>query len=182
MNALCAVGLLMGNGYDLPTLIPLLEKLRGVSGRLQLVEGHPKGAVYVDYAHKPAALEAVLKTLRPHTSSKLVCVFGCGGNRDPGKRQMMGRIAQDMADKVIVTDDNPRYENPDDIRAEIMSAAPGAQEIGDRAKAIQVAIGELEEGDVLVVAGKGHEQGQIVGEEVHPFDDAEEIKKAIGEL
>ncbi len=179
MNALCAVGLVMADGYDVEDLIPLLEKLRGVSGRLQLVDGHPNGAVYVDYAHKPAALEAVLNTLRPHTKNNLVCVFGCGGNRDPGKREMMGSIARQLADKVIITDDNPRYEDADQIRAQILKAIPDAQEIADRQLAIQTAVNNLEEGDVLVVAGKGHEQGQIVGEEAHPFDDAAEIKKAI---
>ena len=179
MNALCALGLVLSQDNDPAKFIPLLEQLRGVPGRLQLVPGHKKGAVYVDYAHKPAALEAILKTLRPHTEGKLVCVFGCGGNRDPGKRPIMGKIAGDLADKVIVTDDNPRYEDAAAIRASIMEAVPTATEIGDRAKAIETAVAELGEGDVLVVAGKGHEQGQIVAETVHIFDDVEEVKKAI---
>lgn len=179
MNALCALSLVLASDFDPDKYIPLLEELRGVSGRLQLVPGHKKGAVYVDYAHKPAALEAVLDTLRPHTENNLVCVFGCGGNRDPGKREMMGEIATRLADKVIVTDDNPRYEDAAAIRAQIMAAATGATEVADRAEAIERAVRELEDGDVLVVAGKGHEQGQIVGEEVHPFDDVAEVKKAI---
>jgi UDP-N-acetylmuramoyl-L-alanyl-D-glutamate--2,6-diaminopimelate ligase len=182
MNALCALGLVLAQDNDPEKYIPLLEELRGVPGRLQLVEGHPKGAVYVDYAHKPAALEMVLNTLRPHTENNLVCVFGCGGNRDPGKRPMMGKIANDLADKVIVTDDNPRYEEASDIRAQILDAVPKAIEVADRAQAIQRAIDELEEGDVLVIAGKGHEQGQIVGETIHDFDDVEEVQKALSKL
>lgn len=182
MNALCALGLVLSQDNDPEKYIPLLEKLRGVAGRLQYVEGHPKGAVYVDYAHKPAALEAVLNTLRPHTEGKLVCLFGCGGNRDPGKRPMMGKIAGELADKVIVTDDNPRYEEPEAIRTQIMEAVPWAIEIADRAEAIKKAVDELEEGDVLVVAGKGHEHGQIIGETVHIFDDLEEVQKAIKSL
>ena len=179
MNALCALGMVLAQDNDADKYVPILENLRGVAGRLQFVAGHPKGAVYVDYAHKPAALETILKTLRPHTEGKLVCVFGCGGNRDPGKRPMMGKIADELADKIIVTDDNPRYEAAADIRAQIMEAVPQAIEIGDRAEAISQAIEGLEKGDVLVVAGKGHEPGQIVGENVHPFDDVEEVQKAI---
>jgi UDP-N-acetylmuramoyl-L-alanyl-D-glutamate--2,6-diaminopimelate ligase len=179
MNALCALGLVLSQDNNPEKYIPTLEKLRGVAGRLQLVSGHPKGSVYVDYAHKPAALEAVLKTLRPHTENNLVCVFGCGGNRDAGKRALMGGIANELADKVIVTDDNPRYEEPAAIREQILDAVPKAVEMGDRAQAIQRAVEELQEGDVLVIAGKGHEQGQIVGDKVHAFDDVEEVKKSI---
>lgn len=179
MNALCALGLVLSLDNDAEKYVPLLAELRGVPGRLQFVSGHPKGAVYVDYAHKPAALETILKTLRPHTEGKLVCVFGCGGNRDAGKRPIMGRIAGDLADVVIVTDDNPRDEEAADIRKQIMAAVPSATEIGDRSEAINTAVQNLSEGDVLVVAGKGHEQGQIIGETVHIFDDVEEVKKAI---
>jgi len=179
LNALCALGLVLSLDNDPEKYIPQLEKLRGVPGRLQLVEGHPIAAVYIDYAHKPAALETVLNTLRPHTQNKLVCVFGCGGNRDPGKRAIMGKIASNLADKVIVTDDNPRYEDANEIRKQILDAALNASEIADRAEAIEFAIKELEEGDVLVIAGKGHEQGQIIGEEVLPFDDLEQAKEAI---
>lgn len=182
MNALCALGLVMALGGEVKKYVPLLEELRGVAGRLQYVAGHPNGSVYIDYAHKPAALEAVLNTLRPHTKNNLVCLFGCGGNRDEGKRGLMGKISSDLADVTIVTDDNPRYENPEKIRAQILEAVPNAREIGSRSEAIRYAIQNLGEGDVLVVAGKGHEQGQMVGDEVHPFDDLEEVKKAIGEL
>lgn len=179
MNTLCALGMVLAGDEDFDKYVPLIEKLQGVPGRLQLVSGHSKGAVYVDYAHKPAALETVLKTLRPHTSGKLVCVFGCGGNRDPGKRAMMGKIATDLADKVIITDDNPRYEDAQEIRAQILDAAPNAIEIADRAQAIQKSVSNLENGDVLVVAGKGHELGQIIGDEILPFNDFEEVEKAI---
>lgn len=182
MNAFCALGLVLAQDNNPDKYVPLLQDLQGVPGRLQFVTGHSNGAVYVDYAHKPAALEVVLKTLRPHTEGKLVCVFGCGGNRDPGKRPMMGKIASDLADEVIVTDDNPRYEEAKDIRAQILEAAQGAKEIDDRAEAIRFAVNNLKKGDVLVVAGKGHEQGQIVGEKVLPFDDVKEVEKAIGEM
>lgn len=179
MNALCALGLVLALDFDPAKYIPTLENLRGVPGRLQLVSGHPEAAIYVDYAHKPAALETVLKTLRPHTTGNLICLFGCGGNRDPGKRAMMGKIASDLADKVIVTDDNPRYEDATEIRRQILEAAPSAIEISDRAIAIKNSIEGLSTGDVLVIAGKGHEQGQIIGEKVLPFDDLEEAKKII---
>lgn len=182
MNALCALGLVLSLDDNAKKYVPLLEDLRGVAGRLQYISGHKKGAVYVDYAHKPAALEAVLNTLRPHTEGDLVCLFGCGGNRDPGKRSLMGKIANQLADKVIVTDDNPRYEDPALIRKQILETAPSAIEIADRAEAIQKAVNELNEGDVLVVAGKGHEHGQIIGETVHIFDDVDEVEKAIQSL
>lgn len=180
MNALCALGLVLAGDGDTDTVVPMLSKLQGVPGRLQLVSGpDAPAAVYVDYAHKPAALEAVLNTLRPHTEGRLICLFGCGGNRDAGKREIMGRIATGLADKVIVTDDNPRNENPKSIRAAILSGAPDAVEIGNRREAIQWAISELEKGDVLVIAGKGHEQGQIIGDHVEPFDDVEEAQEAL---
>lgn len=182
MNALCALGMVLAKDNDADKYVPLLEKLRGVPGRLQLISGHEKGAVYVDYAHKPAALETVLKTLRPHTEGRLICVFGCGGNRDPGKRAIMGRIASELADVVVVTDDNPRYEEAADIRKEILKAAPDATEIGDRAEAIQWGVKHINDGDVLLVAGKGHEQGQIIAETVLPFNDKEEVEKSIHAL
>jgi UDP-N-acetylmuramoyl-L-alanyl-D-glutamate--2,6-diaminopimelate ligase len=131
------------------------------------------GVVYVDYAHKPGALEAVLTALRPHATGKLAVVVGCGGDRDRGKRPIMGEIATRLADRVVVTDDNPRSEDPAAIRAEIMAAAPGALEIGDRAAAIRHAMRELRAGDVLVIAGKGHETYQIVGAVKHDFDDSQ---------
>ncbi|MAZ76113.1 MAG: UDP-N-acetylmuramoyl-L-alanyl-D-glutamate--2,6-diaminopimelate ligase [Micavibrio sp.] len=179
MNALCALGLVLASDNDPGKYVPLLQKLRGVPGRLQLVEGSQKGAVYVDYAHKPAALETVLKTLRPHTEGRLICLFGCGGDRDAGKRPMMGKIADDLSDVVVVTDDNPRSEDAALIRREILTACPDAKEIGDRADAIAWCVSHLQEGDVLLVAGKGHEEGQIIGGKVEPFNDVEEVEKSI---
>jgi UDP-N-acetylmuramoyl-L-alanyl-D-glutamate--2,6-diaminopimelate ligase len=179
MNALCALGLVLSQDDNPDKYAPLLDQLNGVPGRLQFIDGLEEGAVYVDYAHKPAALEMVLKTLRPHTQGRLIVVFGCGGNRDVGKRSIMGKIAADYADKVIVTDDNPRYEDPVLIRQKILESAAGATEIADRHNAIESAIVDLKKGDVLIVAGKGHEKGQIVGDDILEFDDVEEVKKAI---
>jgi UDP-N-acetylmuramoyl-L-alanyl-D-glutamate--2,6-diaminopimelate ligase len=135
--------------------------------------------VFVDYAHKPDALAKALEALRPYVTDRLIVVFGCGGDRDPGKRSMMGEIASQLADCVVVTDDNPRSENPAAIRAAILVAAPGATEIADRAEAIRVTIGELRRGDVLLIAGKGHETGQIVGQHVLPFSDHEAVAAAL---
>ncbi len=182
-NILCALGLTLGLEEDparYPLYIKALESLQVVRGRLELVGTHPCGApIYVDYAHTPDALENVLQALRPHTTNRLHVVFGCGGDRDPGKRPMMGAIATKLADHVIVTDDNPRTENPKRIRQEIMAAAPRAQDIGDRRHAIETAVASLKTGDVLVVAGKGHEQGQIIDRVTHPFDDAAEVRTAL---
>lgn len=159
-----------------------LSGLSGVCGRLEKV-GEINGAIcIVDYSHKPDALTHVLDAARPFTPGRLFCVFGCGGDRDRGKRPIMGRIAVEKADVVIVTDDNPRTEQPETIRSEIMAAASGAREIGDRSEAIRFAVSQLQPGDVLIVAGKGHETGQIVGETVLPFSDHEEIRAAIAEL
>ncbi len=133
------------------------------------------GLLVVDYAHKPEALTAALRAVRPFASGKLICVFGCGGDRDRGKRPIMGAISAEEADLTIVTDDNPRSENPAAIRAEILAGAPGAREIGDRAEAIAVGASLVRAGDVLVVAGKGHETGQIVGDRVIPFSDHEAV-------
>jgi UDP-N-acetylmuramoyl-L-alanyl-D-glutamate--2,6-diaminopimelate ligase len=138
--------------------------------------------VFVDYAHKPDALEKVLAALRPLARRRLMVVFGCGGDRDAGKRAIMGEIAARLADLVIVTDDNPRSENPAAIRGAILAAAPGATEIGDRAQAIRHAVSLLDEGDVLVVAGKGHETGQIVGAKVLPFSDHDAVRAALQEF
>lgn len=183
VNALCALGMTVGLEPDpkrYAKYIDALRHLTGVRGRLEHVASHPNGAaIYVDYAHTPDALETVLNALRPHTVNKLHVVFGCGGDRDPGKRPMMGDIAVRLADKVIVTDDNPRTENPKKIRQQIMDAAPGAVEIGDRRKAIESAVSALKKGDVLVIAGKGHEQGQIIDRVTHPFDDAAEARNAV---
>lgn len=188
MNALCALGLVMA---EVPEdtgrndrLVDALSRLRGAPGRLQLVPGHGRGgAVYVDYAHTPDALENVIGALRPHTAGKLYCLFGCGGDRDPGKRPIMGRIAAEQADVAIVTDDNPRTEDATKIRAAVMVGTNGkAREIGDRRKAIHEVVSLLGEGDVLVIAGKGHEQGQIIGDRVEPFDDVTEAENAIAHL
>ena len=184
-NALCALGLVLAAdpAGEVGPAVEALESLEGVPGRLQLVAHHPGGApVIVDYAHTPDALETVLTALRPHAPGRLVVVFGCGGDRDRGKRPVMGEIACRLADRVIVTDDNPRSEVPEAIRAEILAAAGGASEIGDRRQAIRAAVRGLESGDLLVIAGKGHEQGQIVGAEVRPFDDAAEVRAAVAEV
>ncbi|OFW82630.1 MAG: UDP-N-acetylmuramoyl-L-alanyl-D-glutamate--2,6-diaminopimelate ligase [Alphaproteobacteria bacterium GWF2_58_20] len=182
-NILAALGLILSDETLSPgDVIPKLGQLRGVRGRIELAATHPSGApVYVDYAHTPDALETLLNALRPHTSGRLAVVFGCGGDRDRGKRPMMGEIANRLADIVLVTDDNPRSENPAPIRQEILAACPGAIEMGDRAEAIRHAVSLLETGDVLVIAGKGHEQGQIIGNTIRPFDDASEVRAALKE-
>ena len=181
MNVLCALGLMLAQGdVDQDKAVQALETIEGAKGRLQVIKGHPAGAaVYVDYAHTPDALGHVLNALRPHTENKLICLFGCGGDRDKGKRPQMGEIASNLADEVVVTDDNPRSENPSTIRSEILVAAPNASEIGDRREAIQKTIQSLTQGDVLVIAGKGHEQGQILADRTDHFDDAEEAENAI---
>ena len=184
-NALAALGLVIATGSPADAAIAQLSGLQGVPGRLQKVGERRSGAsVYVDYAHTPDALETVLTALRPHVTGtgRLVCLFGCGGDRDAGKRPQMGAIAQTHADVVYVTDDNPRSEDPVLIRRAILSACPKAVEIGERGSAIRDAINELRRGDVLVLAGKGHERGQIVGTTVLPFDDSEEAQNAITEI
>ncbi|HLY06524.1 MAG TPA: UDP-N-acetylmuramoyl-L-alanyl-D-glutamate--2,6-diaminopimelate ligase [Rhizomicrobium sp.] len=180
-NALVAATLAIGLGDSPERVFSLLQLLRGAPGRLEKVAYAQSGApIYVDYAHTPDALETVLKALRPHVQGRLSLVFGCGGDRDRAKRPVMGAIAARLADAAIVTDDNPRSENPSAIRAEILAFSPGAREIGDRAEAIRAGVAALETGDVLVIAGKGHESGQIVGPEVRPFlDSAEAIKAAL---
>lgn len=182
-NALVAAGLAMSTGVSASLAMAALEKLIGASGRLELVGHARNGALaYVDYAHKPDALENVLTSVRPFTTGRIIVVFGCGGDRDKGKRPIMGEIATRLADVVIVTDDNPRSEVPEVIRSEIMAAAKGATEIGDRAKAIRSAVGMLQSGDTLIVAGKGHEEGQTVGSVTLPFSDHAELGKALEEL
>ncbi|WP_068431876.1 UDP-N-acetylmuramoyl-L-alanyl-D-glutamate--2,6-diaminopimelate ligase [Magnetospirillum sp. XM-1] len=179
-NALAALGLAIACGADAQAALNALEHLDGVPGRLQKVAERANGApVYVDYAHTPDALETVLKALRPHAARRLVAVFGCGGDRDPGKRPLMGAIGCRLADAMIVTDDNPRSEEPALIRAAVRGACPAGIEIADRRDAIRTAVAGLQKGDVLVIAGKGHEQGQIVGASVLPFDDAEEAREAV---
>ncbi|MET0575322.1 MAG: UDP-N-acetylmuramoyl-L-alanyl-D-glutamate--2,6-diaminopimelate ligase [Mesorhizobium sp.] len=181
-NALVAAGLAIATGTPAATALRALEKLKGASGRLELVGTTANGApVYVDYAHKPDALENVLASVRPFTTGRVVVVFGCGGDRDRGKRPIMGEIANRLADIAIVTDDNPRSEVPAEIRAAIMAAAPGAIEIGDRRLAIHHAVSILQPGDTLIVAGKGHEEGQTIGAETFPFSDHDEVRNALKE-
>ncbi|WP_439605387.1 UDP-N-acetylmuramoyl-L-alanyl-D-glutamate--2,6-diaminopimelate ligase [Shinella sp.] len=182
-NALVAAGLAMSTGVSAATAMAALEKLIGAAGRLELVGHARNGALaYVDYAHKPDALENVLNSVRPFTTGRVIVVFGCGGDRDKGKRPIMGEIATHLADVTIVTDDNPRSEVPAVIRSEIMAAARGATEIGDRAEAIRSAVRMLQSGDTLIVAGKGHEEGQTVGTVTLPFSDHAELRKALEEL
>ncbi len=171
-NALTAAGLVIATGGDIATTMANLSRLQPVRGRLERAVICRTGApVYVDYAHTPDALEAAIAALRPHTKGRLILVFGAGGDRDTGKRPEMGMIAVRDADLVIVTDDNPRSEDPAAIRAEIMAAAPGATEIGGRRDAIAAAIALAGPDDIVLIAGKGHEQGQIIGDQVLPFDD-----------
>jgi UDP-N-acetylmuramoyl-L-alanyl-D-glutamate--2,6-diaminopimelate ligase len=179
-NALVAAGLCIAAGEDPAEVFAALQRIQGAPGRLQRVGAGPLGGeAYVDYAHTPDGLETVLKALRPHARGRLMVVFGAGGDRDRTKRPLMGKAAADLADLVVVTDDNPRGEDPAEIRAAILAAVPGALEIGDRRGAIDAAVAQLREGDVLVVAGKGHEQGQIVAGVTHPFDDVAEVAAAL---
>ena len=180
-NLLAALGLVVVTGAPLEAAAAQLGALEGAPGRMQHVADHPRGAaIYVDYAHKPDALRQALDALRPHCSGRLHLVFGCGGDRDAGKRPLMGAIAAERADRVIVTDDNPRREDPAVIRRAILAACPGAREIGDRRAAIAAALDGLGPGDVLLIAGKGHETYQLVGEEVLPFDDAAVVRELLG--
>ncbi|KQT50907.1 UDP-N-acetylmuramoylalanyl-D-glutamate--2,6-diaminopimelate ligase [Aureimonas sp. Leaf454] len=179
-NALTAAGLAIVTGVPVATALGALEHLTGAPGRLDLAGTTTAGVpVFVDYAHKPEALENVLSAVRPFTTGRVTVVFGCGGDRDRGKRPIMGEIAARLADVVIVTDDNPRSEDPASIRAAILEAAPGAAEIGDRRTAIRQAIEGSAAGDTIVVAGKGHEHGQTVGSTTLPFSDHEEVRRAI---
>jgi UDP-N-acetylmuramoyl-L-alanyl-D-glutamate--2,6-diaminopimelate ligase len=177
-NGLIAAGLAIATGGNPADALGALEKIRGATGRLELV-GDKKGApIFVDYAHTPDALANALDALRPY-AKRLIVLFGCGGDRDPGKRPLMGEIAARRADRVYITDDNPRSENPAAIRKAILAAAPGAIEVGDRAAAIAQAVADLIPGDVLLVAGKGHETGQIVGERTLPFSDHQEVRAVL---
>jgi UDP-N-acetylmuramoyl-L-alanyl-D-glutamate--2,6-diaminopimelate ligase len=178
-NALLAAALTETLGHT--SALDRLPALLGVRGRMELAATLPNGAVaYVDYAHTPDALQRLLQSLRPHTKGRLHVVFGAGGDRDRGKRPLMGQAAAALAHRATVTDDNPRSEDPAAIRAAILAACPGARQTGDRAKAIEAALNDLQPGDVLVVAGKGHEQGQTIGTTVHPFDDASVIRALAG--
>ena len=182
-NALVAAGIAIGLGEDAGKTFAALARLKGAPGRMEKVAFAASGApIYLDYAHTPDSLEKVLEALRPHTKAKLHIVFGCGGDRDKGKRPEMGALATRLADRVVVTDDNPRSEDPATIRAEILAAAPGAIEIGDRAAAIRAAIQDLKAGDLLVIAGKGHETYQIVGDRKFDFDDSDVARTCAEEL
>jgi UDP-N-acetylmuramoyl-L-alanyl-D-glutamate--2,6-diaminopimelate ligase len=178
-NAGIAAGLAIATGAEPARVFAALEKLAGAQGRLELAGTRNGAPIFIDYAHKPDALKKALESLRPYARGKLMVVFGAGGDRDTGKRPIMGRIAVENADRVIVTDDNPRSENPAAIRAAILAEAPGAAEISDRAEAIRMAITELEAGDVLLIAGKGHEAGQIIGDRIVPFSDHEAVAAAL---
>jgi UDP-N-acetylmuramoyl-L-alanyl-D-glutamate--2,6-diaminopimelate ligase len=179
-NALVAVGLVIAAGGDEALAIHALESLKGAPGRLDFVAKSAQGAhVFVDYAHTPDAMENALLALRPYVTGRLIIVFGCGGDRDQGKRPLMGTAASRLADTVIVTDDNPRTEDPVKIRRAILEAAPLAIEVGDRKAAIAMGVGLLKGGDVLLIAGKGHEEGQVVGTTTLPFSDHDVVRKAI---
>jgi UDP-N-acetylmuramoyl-L-alanyl-D-glutamate--2,6-diaminopimelate ligase len=180
-NALVSAGLAIATGSAPAQVFAALENLKGAKGRLDLAGEKDGAPIFVDYAHKPDALAKVLEALRPYVKRKLVVVFGAGGDRDQGKRPLMGTIAVENADSVIVTDDNPRSENPTAIRAAILKAAPGAIEIGDRHEAIRSAVTGLRAGDVLLIAGKGHETGQIIGNRTLPFSDHDAVAAALKE-
>jgi UDP-N-acetylmuramoyl-L-alanyl-D-glutamate--2,6-diaminopimelate ligase len=181
-NALVAAGLAIATGSEADGVFSALEHLEGAKGRLERVGERNGAPIIVDYAHKPDALAKALDALRPYVTGRLVVVFGAGGDRDPGKRPIMGSIAAEKADRVIVTDDNPRSENAGAIRGAIMATASGAHEIGDRGEAIRTAIRNLQRGDVLLIAGKGHETGQIVGDRVLPFSDHAAVAAALKEI
>lgn len=182
MNVLCALGIVIAAGGDVTAALGTLTKLESVPGRMELAAKLPNGAgVYVDFAHTPDALETVLRAVRPHTDNRVITVFGCGGDRDKGKRPEMGKIAATLSDIAIVTDDNPRTEDASVIRAEVKAACPDALEIGDRRDAIRRAIELSKSGDIIVVAGKGHESGQIIGDRVIPFDDRIVVRELASE-
>ena len=178
MNVLCALGMAAALTHKPHEVIKHISSIHGAKGRLELAGTTPNGAaIYIDYAHTPDALENVIKAMRPHTKGKLHVLFGCGGDRDNGKRPIMGKIANDLADVIYVTDDNPRTEDATKIREQIMVACPRGQNIPDRAHAIKIAIAALSQGDVLILAGKGHETGQYINGKVYPFSDHEEVCK-----
>lgn len=178
-NALVAAGLAIATGSDTKKVLAALEILKGASGRLELA-GEKNGApIFVDYAHTPDALENALTALRPYVKNKLAIVFGAGGDRDPGKRPLMGVAAARYADQIYVTDDNPRSEEPAEIRRAILKGAQGAVEIGDRTEAVREAVRNLKQGDVLLIAGKGHESGQILRDRTIPYTDHDAVKAAL---
>ena len=173
LNAVAALGLAIKTGVDVEQAIEALGYLQGVAGRLELAGVKNGAPVYVDFAHTEDGLDKLLRSVRPHTAGEIIIVFGCGGDRDPDKRSKMGRVAAKLADQVIVTDDNPRTEEAALIRKAVLKGCPTATEIGDRAEAIEEGIRRLNPQDCLVIAGKGHEQGQIVGTEIIPFSDVD---------
>lgn len=180
-NALTAAGLVIAGGEDVAKVLELLGRVQPVRGRLERAVITKAGApVYVDYAHTPDGLRAAIEALRPHTRGRLIALFGAGGDRDAGKRPQMGKVAAELADHVIVTDDNPRSEEPSAIRAAVMAGAPGAEEIGGRRAAIAAAIAQAGGDDIVLLAGKGHEQGQIIGDRVLPFDDVTVARECAG--
>lgn len=179
-NAVGAAAMAVHSGVSQDDAIAAIARLQGVPGRLELAAKTAAGCpVLVDFAHTPDGLDKLIRAARPHTRGRIFIVFGCGGDRDPTKRKPMGEIAVRLADHVIVTDDNPRSEKAADIRAKIMEGALGAEEIGDRAEAIRAALRQMKAGDTLLLAGKGHETGQKIGDVIHPFDDREEARKAV---
>ena len=178
-NALVAAALAIATGEETESVLAALSDLRGVPGRLEIIGEKNGGLAVIDYAHKPEALAAALDACRPFASGRLISVFGCGGDRDKGKRPIMGRISVEKADITVITDDNPRSEEPAQIRKEILAGATGAREIGGRAEAIATAVAMLGPGDVVLVAGKGHETGQIIGDRVVPFSDHDEVRRAL---
>lgn len=181
LNALTAAGLALAGGLGLQAVATGMSQLKPVKGRLEYVGETDDGAgVFVDYAHTPAGLDVLIRAARPHTAGQLVVVFGCGGDRDRGKRPLMGEVAAKHADKIIVTDDNPRSEDPAAIRQDVLAGVPDGIEIGDRGSAIAQAIADLDKGDTLLIAGKGHETGQIIGDSVIPFSDQEAARIALG--
>ncbi len=180
-NALTSAGLVIATGGDTAKVLALLERVQPVRGRLERAVITRAGApVYVDYAHTPDGLRAAIEALRPHTKGRLIALFGAGGDRDTGKRPLMGQVASELADHVIVTDDNPRSEEPGEIRAAVMAGATGAEEIGGRRAAIVAAIAQAGPNDIVLLAGKGHEQGQIIGDRVLPFDDVTVARECVG--
>ncbi len=180
LNAVTALGLAVKTGVEKQVALEALAQLRGVSGRMQLAGHTHMGApVFVDFAHTPDGLEKLLRGVRPHTMGRIIIVFGCGGDRDPDKRPKMGKIADKLADLVIVTDDNPRTERPADIRAAVLAGCPGAREIAERGEAIKYGISRLQKNDCLVIAGKGHETGQIIGNKTIPFSDIAVAREAL---
>ena len=179
-NVLMAAGLVIACGEPAASVFPVLCELKTVPGRMELAATRQSGAsVFVDFAHTPDAIETALKALRPHVLGRLIVVLGAGGDRDKGKRPLMGKAAQENADVVFVTDDNPRSEDPASIRAMILEAVPEATEVDDRAKAILMGVDALQPGDALLIAGKGHEKGQTIGDVVYPFDDVEQASIAV---